>query len=87
MLNHEEALTRFLEAGCVPIDSGVAARLHVRAALTRKNHLFAESDAGSVQSRFSYQDGYSRGPNTQRPSASVAGAPSYAWLSAASTRS
>ena len=41
VLNHEEALTRFLTDGCIPIDNGAAERLHVRVALTRKNHLFA----------------------------------------------
>jgi hypothetical protein len=44
--NHEVALGRFLEAGEVPPDNGAVERLHVRAALTRKNFLFAGSDAG-----------------------------------------
>ncbi len=37
---------RFLEDGAIPIDNGIVERLHVRAALTRKNYLFAGSDAG-----------------------------------------
>src|SRR5690606_37418452 len=45
-LNHREALGRFLEDGVVPIDNGIVERLHVRAALTRKNFLFVGSDAG-----------------------------------------
>jgi len=44
--NHESALARFLEAGEVPLDNGPVERLHVRAALTRKNFLFAGSYIG-----------------------------------------
>ncbi|MGH3905628.1 MAG: IS66 family transposase [Pseudonocardiaceae bacterium] len=54
VLNHELALTRFLEAGCVPIDNGAAERLHVRVALTRKNHLFVGSDAGGRRAAIAY---------------------------------
>lgn len=54
VLNHEAALTRFLEAGCVPIDNGAAERLHVRVALTRKNHLFVGSDAGGRRAAIAY---------------------------------
>lgn len=46
LLNNEEALTRFLDDGRIPIDNGEAERLHVRAALARKNFLFAGSDEG-----------------------------------------
>jgi transposase len=46
LLNHEIALRRFLDDGVVPIDNGIVERLHVRAALTRKNFLFAGSDTG-----------------------------------------
>lgn len=45
-LNHQVALQRFLEDGVIPIDNSVVERLHVRTALTRKNFLFAGSDAG-----------------------------------------
>ena len=53
-LNHEQALTRFLEAGYVPIDNGAAERLHVRVALTRKNQLFVGSDAGGRRAAVAY---------------------------------
>jgi transposase len=44
LLNHQIALGRFLEAGIVPIDNGAVERLHIRAALARKNFLFAGND-------------------------------------------
>jgi transposase len=44
LLNHKVALGRFLESGLVPIDNGKVERLHVRAALARKNFLFAGND-------------------------------------------
>ena len=44
LLNHRVALGRFLEPGLVPIDNGKVERLHVRAALARKNFLFAGND-------------------------------------------
>ena len=53
-LNHRLALTRFLDAGCIPIDNGAVERLHVRAALTRKNFLFAGSDAGGRRAAIAY---------------------------------
>src|SRR4051812_3006926 len=40
------ALGRFLEYGYVPMDNGIVERLHVRAALTRKNFRFAGADSG-----------------------------------------
>jgi transposase len=52
--NHKVALGRFLESGLVPIDNGPVERLHVRAALTRKNFLFAGSDAGGVRAAIAY---------------------------------
>lgn len=54
LLNHREALMRFLDDGCIPIDNGVVERLHVRAALTRKNFLFAGSDAGGERAAVAY---------------------------------
>jgi hypothetical protein len=54
LLNNLEALTRFLEDGRIPIDNGVVERLHVRAALTRKNYLFAGSDAGGERAAVAY---------------------------------
>jgi transposase len=53
-LHHEQALTRFLENGCVPVDNGAAERLHVRVALTRKNQLFVGSDAGGRRAAIAY---------------------------------
>lgn len=54
MLNHQDALGRFLENGAIPIDNGIVERLHVRAALTRKNYLFAGSDAGGERAAIAY---------------------------------
>lgn len=44
LLNHRVALGRFLESGLVPIDNSRVERLHIRAALARKNFLFAGND-------------------------------------------
>ena len=52
--NHQEALGRFLEDGIIPIDNGIVERLHVRTALTRKNFLFAGSDAGGERAAIAY---------------------------------
>jgi hypothetical protein len=38
----------------VPLDNGEAERLHVRAALTRKNFLFAGSDEGARRAAIAY---------------------------------
>lgn len=54
LLNNEQALTRFLDDGVVPIDNGIVERLHVRAALTRKNFLFAGSDSGGSRAAVAY---------------------------------
>jgi transposase len=54
LLNHREALGRFLEHGAIPMDNGIVERLHVRAALTRKNFLFAGSDAGGERAAIAY---------------------------------
>jgi transposase len=54
LLNNEIALTRFLDDGLVPIDNGIVERLHVRAALTRKNYLFAGSDTGGHRAAVAY---------------------------------
>ena len=54
MLNHHVALGRFLDNGAIPIDNGIVERLHVRAALTRKNYLFAGSDAGGDRAAIAY---------------------------------
>jgi transposase len=52
--NNEEALGRFLDEGVIPIDNGIVERLHVRAALTRKNYLFAGSDTGGERAAIAY---------------------------------
>jgi len=54
LLNHREALGRFLEDGAIPPDNGIVERLHVRAALTRKNFLFAGSDAGGDRAAIAF---------------------------------
>jgi transposase len=54
LLNNEDALRRFLDDGVVPIDNGIVERLHVRTALTRKNYLFAGSDAGAERAAVAY---------------------------------
>lgn len=54
LLNHREALGRFLEDEMIPPDNGIVERLHVRAALTRKNFLFAGSDAGGERAAIAY---------------------------------
>lgn len=54
LLNQKVALGRFLDDGIVPIDNGIVERLHVRAALTRKNYLFAGSDAGGHRAATAY---------------------------------
>jgi transposase len=53
-LNHHVALGRFLEDGHVPIDNGAVERLHVRAALARKNFLHAGSDAGGERAAIAF---------------------------------
>jgi len=52
--NHEVALARFLEYGEVPLDNGIVERLHVGAALTRKNFLFAGADTGGDRAAIAY---------------------------------
>lgn len=54
LLNHKVALGRFLEHGIVPIDNGRVERLHIRAALSRKNFLFAGSDAGGERAAIAF---------------------------------
>jgi transposase len=53
-LNNSEALTRFLDDPRIPPDNGVVERLHIRTALTRKNFLFAGSDAGGERAAIAY---------------------------------
>ena len=52
--NHRVALARFLDYGYLPLDNGIVERLHVRAALTRKNFLFAGADSGGDRAAIAY---------------------------------
>lgn len=54
LLNNVVPLRRFLDDGIIPIDNGAVERLHVRTALTRKNFLFAGSDAGAERAAIVY---------------------------------
>ena len=54
MLNNRVALGRFLEDGNIPIDNGPVERLHIRAALTRKNFLFAGADSGGDRAAIAF---------------------------------
>lgn len=54
VLNHQDALRRYLEHGAIPMDNGAVERLHIRVALTRKNFLFAGSDAGAERAAIAY---------------------------------
>ena len=54
LINHQVALTRFLDHGELPIDNGIVERLHRMAALTRKNFLFAGSHAGAERAAIAY---------------------------------
>jgi transposase len=54
LTNHKIALGRFLEYGYVPLDNGIVERLHVRAALTRKNFLFAGADSGGERAAIAF---------------------------------
>lgn len=54
LLNHKDALTRFISDGVIPIDNGPVERLHVRTALTRKNFLFVGSDEGGHRAAVIY---------------------------------
>ncbi|MCP5093107.1 MAG: IS66 family transposase, partial [Gammaproteobacteria bacterium] len=54
LLNQQEPLRRFLDHGEVPMDNGAVERLHIRVALTRKNFLFAGSDAGAERAAIVY---------------------------------
>jgi transposase len=54
LTNHKQALTRYLEDGILPIDNGIVERLHRRPAITRRNFLFAGSDAGGDRAAIAY---------------------------------
>jgi len=54
LLNHQIALTRFLDHGDLPIDNGIVERMHRIPAVTRKNFLFAGSHAGAERAAIVY---------------------------------
>jgi hypothetical protein len=53
-LNHQLALTRFLDDGRLPIDNGIVERLHRRPAVGRRNYLFAGSHTGAKSAAIAY---------------------------------
>ena len=54
LLNHQVALTRFLDDGVLPIDNGIVERLHRRPAVGRRNYLFAGSHEGAERAAIAY---------------------------------
>jgi len=54
VLNNKEVLQRFLQDGRIPVDNGAIERLHIQVALTRKNSLFAGSDASAERAAVAY---------------------------------
>jgi transposase len=54
LLNHQVALTRFLDDGRLPIDNGIVERLHRRPAVGRRNYLFAGSHTGAKRAAIAY---------------------------------
>lgn len=54
LLNHQLALTRFLDDGRLPIDNGIVERLHRRPAIGRRNYLFAGSHTGAKRAAIAY---------------------------------
>jgi transposase len=54
LLNHQLALTRFLNDGRLPIDNGSVERLHRRPAVGRRNYLFAGSHTGAKRAAIAY---------------------------------
>jgi hypothetical protein len=54
LLNHQVALTRYLDDGRFPIDNGIVERLHRRPAITRRNFLFAGSHDGGERAAIAY---------------------------------
>jgi len=54
LLNHQLALTRFIDNGRLPIDNGIVERLHRRPAVGRRNFLFAGSHQGAKRAAIAY---------------------------------
>jgi transposase len=54
LINHCDALMRFLDDGAFPIDNGLVERLHRRPAIGRHNFLFVGSHAGGERAAIAY---------------------------------
>lgn len=54
LLNHQLALTRFIDDARLPIDNGIVERLHRRPAVGRRNYLFAGSHEGAKRAAVAY---------------------------------
>lgn len=54
LLNHQLALTRFLDDGSLPIDNTLVERLHRRPAIGKRNFLFVGSHAGGERAAIAY---------------------------------
>ena len=54
LLNHQVALTRYIDNGRLPVDNGIVERLHRRPAITRRAYLFAGSHAGAERAAVAY---------------------------------
>jgi hypothetical protein len=54
VINHQDALQRFLDDPDIPPDNGAVERLHIWVAITRKNFLFVGSDAGGERAAIAY---------------------------------
>lgn len=54
VLDHEVALSRFLNEGIIPIDNGIFERLEVCASLARKQCLLASDDVGGERAAIAY---------------------------------
>ncbi len=54
MLNHQIALTRFLDDASIPIDNTLVERLHRRPAIGKRNFLFVGSHAGGERAAIAY---------------------------------
>lgn len=54
LINHQLALTRFLDDGSIPIDNTLVERLHRRPAIGKRNFLFVGSHAGGERAAIAY---------------------------------
>jgi hypothetical protein len=54
LLNHQLALTRFIDDGSLPIDNTLVERLHRKPAIGKRNFLFVGSHAGGERAAIAY---------------------------------